>query len=195
MRFAMSGRILLISVFLLLFVTGTPKGWAQQREVVKIRSVKATLTKTPDYKMRESSQLRLRDWLQIVTEYETQPEWLDELELNHYVLLKNGKDSKEPFVLLQGSITFVHIEKGRKLVSVMYVHPSILARFGSLDSVVVEAKQTGRPSSVDGQGNWQQWQKWIQQLTPKAGYVLRPDQTPFAVLAADDYEMVRPVNR
>jgi hypothetical protein len=188
----------MIPVALFICTLATPEGWAQQRDTVRIQSVKTKRIKTPQYDTRESTPTpRLRDWIQITTEYEIQKDWMDELELNYYVLLTGGKDSssKEPFVLLQGAVTYLHIAKGRKLQSVMYIHPSVLERYGNPDGVAVEIKQTGRPSVVDGEGKWQQWQKWIQQLTPRIGFVLQPSQTPFSVLNGDDFEMVRPVTR
>ncbi|MDZ4199086.1 MAG: Amuc_1102 family pilus-like protein [Kiritimatiellia bacterium] len=189
-------RVLVALALLCAFGSTVPHANAQ-RETVRIRKVTAVPVKTPEYTIRGSafSQPRVRDWLQISVEYETSEDWTDELEFTFHVLLK-GRDAKaDPFSLLNGSISYINVQKDRKLMAVMYVHPSIMTRFGSMEGVAVEVKQNGRPVAVDGTGNWQPWQTWLRQLSPKAGFVMRPDQTPFAVAAGDDYEMVKPVTR
>jgi hypothetical protein len=197
MKFIPSVRVCLIPAVLLLTCLSVPELHAQQRDAIRVKSVKIKKLKTPEYQTRPSFNPRLRDWIEITTEYEIQKDWMDELEMTYYVLLKGGKDKtiKEPYTLLQGSIAYVHIEKARELKSIMYVHPSVLTRFGDVDAVAVEVKQSGRPSIVDGMGTWQQWQKWVQQLTARGGMILAPDQTPFGAMSLDDSEMIRPVAR
>lgn len=192
-----SSRKARIGVIICLFALGffaAPQALAQ-RETLRIRRVNASAVRTPEYQVRGGYSPRVRDWLQVVVEYDVQDEWTDELEFSFYVLLKGRDPRADPFTLLTGDIAYIHIQRDRRLQAVMYVHPSVMARFGALEGVAVEARVDGRRVAVDGHQNWQRWQEWAQQLTPRAGYVMRPDQTPFAVLAADDYEMMRPTGR
>lgn len=197
MKFISTVRACLVPAVVFLTCLTAPELRAQQRDAVRIKSVKAKKVKTPEYTTRPSFNPRIREWVEITTEYEVQKDWMDELEMTYYVLVNGGKDKevKTANVLLQGSITYLNIEKARDLKSVVYIHPSIVTRYGDVSAVAVEVKQSGRPSILDGTGNWQSWQKWVQQLTPRTGGILSPDQTPFGAMSLDDSEMIRPTVR
>lgn len=197
MKFIQSVRYWLFPVVLLIAFLSTPEVRAQGRDAVRVKSVKTKKVRTPEYQTSPKISPRIQDWIEITTEYEIQKDWMDDLEMTYHILLKGGKDKtlKEPYVLLQGTVGYIHIEKKRELKSIMYIHPSVLTRFGDVDSIAVEVKQSGRPSITEGMGNWQQWQKWVQQLTARGGLVLTPEQTPFGPMVQGECEMTRPTAR
>jgi hypothetical protein len=129
------------------------------------------------------------DWFQIEVLYETRPEWVDELKLTFYVLMKSN-DPKEPFVLLKGEDTFIHIARGTHRAHA-YVHPSILKRYGRVEGYAVEFSSQGRPLGAEATDPTN-YRRWIQQLAPKDGFVLMPRDTPFAHLDYEAFEMSKP---
>ncbi|MBU4460700.1 MAG: hypothetical protein KJ579_09040 [Verrucomicrobia bacterium] len=128
------------------------------------------------------------DWFQIVCDYDTKPEWTDEITLTFYTLVKTG-DPKEPFILLKNEETFVHLARGKHRAHA-FLHPSLLRRYGKVEGCAVEVRYQGRPVGADSTDPG--YQKWIAQLSPKEGHILMPKDTPFAHLDYDAFEMVKP---
>lgn len=160
---------------------------------VTIRRLSYNSTRTPEYTARTRGTLRerIRDWGEIVCQYETQPEFINELEFTYYVIMRT-KNPREPFVLLKGSITYVYIAKGRTQ-STMYLHPSVLERFGTVEGIAVEIRAGGRLIAVETDGpRGRDYQQAVQQLPTRDNHVLPPSQTPFAMLGFDNNEMVKP---
>ncbi len=156
---------------------------------MKVRKLDASTEKTPEYRTGGNyGSERRRDWLKLECLYETDPDWMDDLEFTYFVLLRT-EDSREPFVLLKGTLTYVNVRKGKHL-SVAYVHPSVLDRYGRYDGMAVEVRQSGRP--VAAESTSPQYRRWVEQLAAREGAVLPPAQTPFAMIGFDNYEMVKP---
>ncbi len=149
-----------------------------------------TLVRTPRIQVQNYNSVNppRADWFQIEVLYETRPEWVDELKLTFYVLMKSN-DSKEPFVLLKGEDTFIHIARGVHRAHA-YVHPSILKRYGKVEGYAVEFSSQGRPLGAEASDP--NYRRWIQQLAPKDGFVLMPRDTPFAHLDSEAFEMSKP---
>ncbi len=128
------------------------------------------------------------DWFQIDCLYETRSEWTDELKLTFYALMRSN-DPKEPFVLLKGEDTFIHIPRGARRAQA-YIHPSMLRRFGKVEGYAVEFSMQGRPLGAEASDP--NYRRWIEQLAPKEGYVMMPRETPFAHLDYEAFEMSKP---
>jgi len=172
---------------------GAAAATAQEPRDIAIRRLNFNTTRTPEYTAKTKGALRerTRDWGEIVCLYETQPEFINDLEFTYYVIMKT-RDNREPFVLLKGSITYVYVAKGRTQ-STMYLHPSVLARFGSVEGIAVEVRSGGKLIAVETDGaRGRDYQQAIQQLPAKDNHVLPPSQTPFAMLGFDNNEMVKP---
>ena len=167
--------------------------FAQGSGDVNIRRIAFRTVRTPEYSVKIQGPLRerTRDWGEIVVLYETSPDFLDELEFTYYVIMRT-RDNREPFVLLKGTVTYVHVEKGRHQ-STMYIHPSVLARFGAIDGIAVEVRAGGRVVAVETDGpSGRRYQQALQQLPARDGHVMNPLQTPFAMLGFDNNEMMKP---
>ncbi len=128
------------------------------------------------------------DWYQIEVLYETTPDWTDELKITFYVLMKTN-DPREPFVLLKGEDTFIHIARGTHRAQA-FIHPSMLRRYGKVEGYAVEFSLQGRPLGAEASDK--NYRRWIEQLAPKDGYVLMPRETPFAHLDYEAFEMSKP---
>lgn len=186
-------RAMGILIFAAALLVGNGTARAQDTGAVTIRRFLYRATRTPEYTVRTKGSLqeRTRDWGEIVVLYETAPDFLDELEFTFYVIMR-GKDPRAPFALLKGSIAYVHIEKGRHQ-STMYLHPSVLARFGAIEGMAVEIRAAGRLVAVETDGpRGREYQRAIQELAPRENHVLPPSQTPFAMIGFDNNEMVKP---
>ena len=145
---------------------------------------------TPEYKLLTGQVMsQKRNWFQVVVDYETAPEWMDDLTFTYYIVTE-GKTAGSKFTLFRGDVTYVNIAKGRHR-SDMYLHPSTLERYGVVQRVGVVISSQGRVLAMDSlpaSGGTRWWEK----LTPLDGFVLNRMQTPFAMIYFDDYEAIKP---
>lgn len=179
---------------------GQAAGRPQAAGPVRIREISGMgsrgLMRTPEY---NSSVARgkavARTWSELLVQFDTDPEWLDELQLYYHVLL-HDKQKKE-FLYLKGNVTHLDVARGRGHLSAMYVRPSALERYGEVVAAAVEAVVKGETVAVASEGKLPQgmtlpaeWWKTTK-LVPKDGYLLGRNQTPFAFINHDDYEVAK----
>ncbi|MBM4155955.1 MAG: hypothetical protein FJ221_13160 [Lentisphaerae bacterium] len=152
--------------------------------------VTGSMVRSPEVQAKSYTSINPKkvEWYQIDCLYETKPEWMDEITVTYFALMRTG-DQREPFVLLKGETTFVHLMKGVHRAQA-YVHPALLRRFGKVEGCAVELRSQGRPLKADSTDP--QYRKWIEQLSPKDGHILQPKDTPFAHLDYDAFEMEKP---
>lgn len=186
-----------------------PRGAAAPRrpeEILRVRELTGVGTrdrvKTPVFS-GSRGQMTRRDWLwvQIETEYDTAPEWIDELTFRYYALAQNARVAEgEPrFSLYKTVVRYVDIEAGRGHRSAVFLHPSARKRFGDLVGVAVEVVHDGNviaeESAVQRPIPEDWWQRATltksDQVVVRDGYLLDRSKTPFAMLAIDDYEVIR----
>lgn len=156
----------------------------------------------PRYTKRGS---KAKDWLEVEVTFDWQPrakepQYLDELTFNYYILLKNKSKQAPKGTLLTGSVTHTSIPQEKNMHSVVYVSPRTLERFfggrvpgtanASVAAVAVTISQQGQivAESVGGSFKSQWWTAFQQ----TGGYVLNKNQTPFAPLEWDYYEAIKP---
>lgn len=144
--------------------------------------------KTPVYKTSlNSSSTSPKTWWHGYVEYETAPEWIDELEFTYYVYIEDAKTRTTP--MFRSTVTYVNIPKGKHLSDV-FLHPDTLARYGKPKYVAVVVKHQGAvvaSESTASQPNW--WDRF----SPIDGVLLPRTMTPFAVLDYDDFPSVKSV--
>ena len=130
-----------------------------------------------------------RSWQDVTLYFDTHPEWLDDLELKCYVLLKPKvatQGSKQ--MCLRGDIALVNVAKGKHKVD-FFVHPNTLLRYGDVDAVaVIVSKQEQLIGTLSQPPSSRRW--W-EEYQPVSGLVLRRADTPFGLLNYDDYEQVK----
>lgn len=121
-------------------------------------------------------------WAKIEVNYRSYPAWIDEVDLDVYVLTA----SSEP-VLLKDRITQINVAKGPNHYAVVYLHPTTLARFGSIERVAVQISAKGK---VLDMSQWpsQTKKEWWNELQPMAGYMKKNSQTPFLLDQPEKYE-------
>jgi hypothetical protein len=159
----------------------------------EIKKISPAVITTPTYAYTLGPQHptgRAQQWLEIEVNFQAVPEWTDELTVKYYILFAGQ--------CLTGEVTHVDIPKGRDLYSVAYVSPRTIARILNgrpmtgvdIQDVGVQLVHQGQvlvTKSFKTQGETQWWQNQ-QQVT---GKVLNKNQTPFAPLLWDRYEVIK----
>ena len=148
---------------------------------------------------------KAKEWLEVEVTFEWQPrlrdpKYTDELTFNYYILLKNKSPLYPQGTLLVGSVTHTSIPQERDMHSVVYISPRTLERFfdgrvpGNVEQALVDVgvtitkqgQEVAATSWKSRSGSW--WPQF--QQTP--GFVLNKNETPFAPLAWDYYEAIKP---
>ena len=133
----------------------------------------------------------------MAVQFDTDPEWIDEVTFQYYALLYHRTTGD--YTLLKGSVTYVDVARGRSHLGVAYIRPNALARLGEIRGVAVEALVKGEVVASFSEGRlaaqkplpvdppW--WQN--PKLVPREGYIVEKSKTPFALLNFDDYEAAK----
>ena len=159
-------------------------------DVLRIRKMAPVPnTKTPVFRTATASQASAKqpDWWRVMVEFETAPDWVDELELTYYVYMKD-QSNKGAEMMFRGAVTYVNVAKGRHY-SDMFLHPSTLARMGRVEQVAVVVKAKGAVVATESTA---QTANWWDRFAPIDGVLLNRAQTPFAFVDYDLYEQIKP---
>ena len=148
---------------------------------------------------------RAKEWLEVEVTFEWQPrlrdpKYADELTFNYFILLKNKSALYPQGTLLVGSVTHTSIPQERDMHSVVYVSPRTLERFfdgrvpGNVDQSLVDIGVTvTRQGQEVASTSWKSRSgSWWPQFPQTPGFVLNKSETPFAPLAWDYYEAIKP---
>jgi hypothetical protein len=141
----------------------------------------------------------VRAWAELGVQYDSEPDWIDELTFQYYALLRSRVTGE--YSLLKGSVTYVDVARGRSHLGVAYIRPNALLRLGEIVGVAVEAQVKGevvaslsegrlgpsKPLPTEPGNEW--WKK--PELVPREGYIVEKSKTPFALINFDDYESVK----
>ena len=131
-----------------------------------------------------------RYWYQLTLHFDTHVEWMDDLELRCYVLLKPkmGVPGAKP-MLLRGDVTLVNVAKGKHKCD-FFVHPSTLLRYGA--EVEMQAVVASKSDQLIGMVSQPASPKrWWEDYQPVPSMVLKRSDTPWALINYDDCEQVK----
>jgi len=155
---------------------------------VKLGKPQPAGIKSPEYQIGNGPQKRykLGTWLEVEVPYETEVDDIDELTFN-FVIEIAGK-------LLDGTVTYINIAKGKDHYAVMYVAPRSLDKLtegrpitqATIPNVWVTVTRQGQP--LDRIAFKPEEIPPAPHLT---GLVLNKNQTPFAPLYYDRYETIK----
>jgi hypothetical protein len=164
---------------------------ATSKNPVVLKKLDSQKQLTPEYTVRPTppaSKVQ-RNWHEITLHFETYPEWLDDLDMTCYVLVKGkGGTQGTKQMLLKGDVTLVNIAKG-KHKNDFFVHPNTLLRYGEIEMVAVVLFQQGQLKGMLSQPPSSK--RWWEDHQPVPGLVLRRADTPWALINFDDYEQVK----
>ena len=187
--------LLIFSAFLVI----PREGMAQQRlteDDLRIRRLESNTVRTPQYQVRGPTTSGSQgEWLEVRTQFETRPDWIDELTFTYYIVLQNPRPERgqNPFTLLTGETTYINIEQTRRGLSTVYVHPSTVERFGNVERVGVVISAGGRTLAMESDPSHDG--RWWEQLSPQPGLVYSRDKSPFALVNIDDFPAIKPSDR
>lgn len=153
-----------------------------------------SLMKSPDASGGGGRRASVREWAEIGVQFDSDPEWLDEVTFQFYALLKSREGE---LTLLKATVNYVDVERGRAHQGCAYVRPAALARFGEVIGVAVEALTKGEVAASLSEGKLgpgkplpPEWWK-SPKLVPKDGYIVDKSKSPFALTNFDDYEALK----
>ncbi len=160
---------------------------------LKIRTIRQQLVAAPDYRSLimgagSRSTTLSEKWLRIETEFDSTPEWADDVQVKYYVLLGSGRDTR----MFVGDVTYVNVAKGPRHVSAMFMHPNTVQRYGNGDVQSVAVQIFHRGQLIDQDSAPASRQRWWEGYTPVPGYLLTPQQTPWSIISYDRYEALKP---
>ncbi len=182
------------SLAILLAALATPVAAQNRAPDFRLSKINRNLISTPEFNYSGAGTFRSsnRDrWLEVEVEFSSALEFTEEATFQYYLLV-NGK-------LLIGEVTHVNILGGKDLRSVMYVPPRALAHLlghRPLTANVVEniAVQITLKGAVQDELSLARARpQWYSSLPAVPNLVLNKNETPFAPLYWDRYEMIKPV--
>lgn len=166
---------------------------------------KTSMVRTPEFNNNVQPTVskvtrRPREWALFEIRYSTGAKWTDELAFNYFVMTKGkGDDGKDTFSFYNTTIRYVDIPKGDHM-SCVALAPSQVERYG--DPVAIALEIVGKDGKVlDSKSEStipfpsKEWWKDSNVLdnpsvTRRSGLLDR-SRTPFALINADDYEVVQ----
>ena len=162
----------------------------------KIRAIRPQLVSPPDYRTTISGtaarSFTVGDkWLRIETDFDSTPDWADDVQLKYYVLMGRGAGAR----MFTGEVTYVNVAKGLRHCSAMFIHPNTVQRYGNgrVEAVAVQLFYKGR--LIDQDSSPPTNERWWERYTPANGYLLNPLQTPWSILTFDRYEALKPTSQ
>ena len=172
-------------------------------EIAEVEVFPDTAPKTPNYDV-SSSGMNIRDmakksWFRMVVEYETMPEWIDELTFDYYVLMRppevEGQQEAPQPVVFHKKIDYVYIYEGDEHFSEVFMHPNSLRRFydGDILEWAVLVSYKGR--EIAGESSRQGQGRWWEQFSVREGVLRNRHETPFAFINIEQYEEIKPAAR
>jgi hypothetical protein len=171
-----------------------PATAAAMKEDVIIKKLIGTgapaLVKTPEYGTSDSENMaKPLEWHRILVKFDTKSEMIDELEFRYYAVLKHPKTGA--YTLLRGTVTHIDVMKGKQHQSAMYIRPQTLTRYGTVERVAVEIYYKGELIAFESEpADKQPWWRMFSGKTVD-GLLLNRQQTPFAFIAYDNYELIK----
>ncbi len=128
------------------------------------------------------------EWQRVAVRYDTEPDWIDEIEFRYLVLVKNPKTSA--YTLFPGAVTYVDVAKGKGHVSTVFLRPQTLERYGPVEWAGVKVFVGGEQVAVGQVPD--DPKPWTANVRAVENVLLNRSRTPFALIAVDNYETIKP---
>ena len=176
-------------------------------DVLRIRKITGLGTRgevrTPEYRTSARRGMnRPGTWARVMVEYETEPEWIDELIFSYYVLTLTEVDGKKSYSFFRNNVRYIDIKEGRRHYSAVFLRPNTIERYGEPVAIAVEISYKGEiaGTATDVEksaglpaGEWWKNRRVIDNdlVTERNGYLLNRAESPFALINIDDYEAIR----
>lgn len=178
-----------------------PPGQAEATaaNMINIRGVSMDSVFTPEYSYNLRGQSTRRDgrasWLQVSMEFDTAPNWIDEMTFTFYVVLRgNARDLPEgsPEVnMFSGSVTYMNVKQGRHTAT-MFLDPNTFERYGSPEGLAVTVQIDGNAAGGRVEPQRTAESRWWTTQTPLPISLMRRDETPFVFVEIEQNPTIKP---
>ena len=166
---------------------------------------KTAMVRTPEFTYNVQNTVpkvtkKQREWALFEVKYETEAKWTDELAFTYHVMCRGKNDEgKDVYSYYTTTLRYIDIPKGEHM-SCVAIPPSLVERYGEPLAVALEI--VGKDGKIlDSKSESlmpfpsKEWWKDSKVLdnptvTRRNGMVDR-SKTPFALINADDYEVVQ----
>ena len=187
---------------------GQPAARGAKREGVEITRMpppdKTAMVRTPEFNVNVQNTMpkvtrKPREWALFEVKYESDAKWADELAFSYHVMTKGKNDEgKDAFSYYTLTLRYLDVPKGEHM-SCVAIPPSQIERYGEPVAVALEiVNKDGKVMDSKSESMMPLPKEWWKdskvldnpQLTRRNGLVDR-SKTPFALINADDYEVVQ----
>ena len=200
-RVTVTGFVGFVSALMLVGTTvsaqsATPRG-APPIKIRKLSKLSRMSVETPD--LGGSSSRRPKSWERVLVQYESKPEWIDDLTMTFTLLAKTEEQGKPAYSLYRLNVRYMDVAKGKDHLAAAYLRPPAVERYGSLIAVAVEVQQGGVVVGSESQQPTNFPAEWWkdstivdnERVTLRDGYLLSREDTPFSFISYDDYEVIK----
>lgn len=127
-----------------------------------------------------STPSHLGEWARIEVEYQSFPDWTDEVDLDIYVLMDDE-------VILKGTLKQINLSRKHSHKAVFYLHPTTLERFRSIHKIAIQGSSAGK---IEDTRQWPSTthQEWWKTASIRKGLLKKSFETPFFLNDAEKYE-------
>lgn len=163
---------------------------SQAGKEIQVRKVEMSQIRTPEYSSSvNEATITANNWTRILVRFDTEADWIDQLEMRFYIVVKNSRTSA--YTMFTGTFVYSEVSKGRNHQAAVFLRPRTTERYGVPERAGVEVYSKGELVSA---GSWPEdnkawWRTATANLRTVEGYVLERSQTPFAFIAVDNYEV------
>ncbi len=172
---------------------GTSAAGASAAGGVAIRKIQRTgpntRLRTPIFTTDTSENIkRNREWVCLSVTYDTEPDWIDELEVRYMVLVKHPKTGA--YTMFPATVTYQDVAKGKGHTSTVFLRPQTVERYGAVDWVGVRMFAGGQQVAIAQDPNDKS--PWTASIKTVEKVLLNRSQTPFFLIGYDNFETIKP---
>jgi hypothetical protein len=187
-----------------------PADAKETKENVRIRKLEGIGRKaereTPLYTVSgfSPSSVRPRKWHEIMVEFDTDAEWMDEAVFEFFAMAESTDGGKKVYSFYRTTARFADVKRGSHKAAA-YLLPTALERHGSVVAIAVEVTSQGKSLASESEvangapAQFSKSAKWWRDsaivdaavVSKRDGYLLERSKTPFGLLNVDEYEFSR----
>ena len=178
----------------------------RKRPVLRIRRIDGMGSGDRQFTPRYETSARggrepAKEWGVVTLEYSTEPEWIDNVTITFYALSMMREGKQNIYSMYRKEVNYVDVEEDNDHRAAAYLRPAALERYGRLVAIAAEVSVDGEPVAEIGDKRLgdalpEKWWKdprvvKSELVTMREGYLLSKKESPFALIAVDDYEWIR----
>jgi hypothetical protein len=181
-------------------------GEEPRRPVVSVRRLTGTGNRaevlTPYYDSSYGRSSRpAREWHRILVEYDSYPDWIDDLTIAFYAISVRADGGQNRYTYYRREVRYMDIERDTGHRAVAYLRPSAVERYGDVVAAAVEFIVDGEVVAMESDSrlrdalppDWWKNERVVKSelVTIREGYLLNRLESPFAYVNIDDYEAIK----